>query len=709
MMAVRERAAAVMAALDRRVPTVEDFVGQSWSSWVERANTLPSEGSDGEECGKNGRKKAEAMTLRKEDMCMFGHFPALDDFYLVVCSHCSQVVKPQAFERHCERRHGSLGKMYRRLRTSPLASLQRPRHGPAHTLHGTSRAMMDGKHQEVGPSLPCPFTPAQNRLAILPKDAPGLSAPDMVSRAGVSSSRESLFSASSPGSPAPSLKDPPWHKGSTTLLEKPLLRKGEAGRHTSVPKTNRKICKKECDLDRHCGVLDLERKKLCTRLLTCNIHSIHQRRKVAGRSKNFDQLVGELKMGSKAHERVNQSKEDIEDSSASPKPSENHLGLPPCRKPQVNYFPIRHFVILGRSRIPWDGDREEGRPCEENLEPQSIPPLAQGPPSSEESEGDSTGGGQEESDTFDYTPWHPRPLGLCTFGSHALGIGIFTFDRRLHSLRSALRAMVEQHLTARLWRLVLSCLSSSVVGVQFYLPQTVLQSQKIGPRLQHVWHSPGKAAQPSSCSPSPGEACELSENPPPRQLLTSPYLSHTSPVTPPSHGRSYTSVWQPSKHQAQLKEAELVSSSYKRKASSQEHCGSVPDWNCALFEPGRIVPSPHGLANGALLTGNKPDTPLTPTESHSPSQGMLKCASVHPPPEPAPHSPSLQGVVAGCEHRNPGQKRKSNLSPTHKSHRSSDAPASGFFSSKKGKNLEPKLSAQKVCLLWEGGPLRIFV
>lgn len=28
---------------------------------------------------------------------------------------------------------------------------------------------------------------------------------------------------------------------------------------------------KECDLDKHCGVLDPERKKLCTRLLTCNV------------------------------------------------------------------------------------------------------------------------------------------------------------------------------------------------------------------------------------------------------------------------------------------------------------------------------------------------------------------------------------------------------------------------------------------------------
>lgn len=30
---------------------------------------------------------------------------------------------------------------------------------------------------------------------------------------------------------------------------------------------------RECDLDKHCGVLDTERKKVCTRLLTCNVSS----------------------------------------------------------------------------------------------------------------------------------------------------------------------------------------------------------------------------------------------------------------------------------------------------------------------------------------------------------------------------------------------------------------------------------------------------
>lgn len=48
-------------------------------------------------------------------MHLFGHYPAHDDFYLVVCSACNQVVKPQVFQSHC-------GKW-----TPALADVQHPR------------------------------------------------------------------------------------------------------------------------------------------------------------------------------------------------------------------------------------------------------------------------------------------------------------------------------------------------------------------------------------------------------------------------------------------------------------------------------------------------------------------------------------------------------------------------------------------------------
>lgn len=49
MMAVRERAVKVMAALDRRVPSLDDFVGQNWSVWAEWAGVTVADGKEAPE------------------------------------------------------------------------------------------------------------------------------------------------------------------------------------------------------------------------------------------------------------------------------------------------------------------------------------------------------------------------------------------------------------------------------------------------------------------------------------------------------------------------------------------------------------------------------------------------------------------------------------------------------------------------------------
>uniref|UniRef100_A0A8D2HPC6 Ataxin 7 like 1 n=1 Tax=Urocitellus parryii TaxID=9999 RepID=A0A8D2HPC6_UROPR len=92
-----------MATLDRKVPSPEAFLGKPWSSWIDAAKLHCSDNVDLEEAGKEGGKSREVMRLNKEDMHLFGHYPAHDDFYLVVCSACNQVVKPQVFQSHCEK------------------------------------------------------------------------------------------------------------------------------------------------------------------------------------------------------------------------------------------------------------------------------------------------------------------------------------------------------------------------------------------------------------------------------------------------------------------------------------------------------------------------------------------------------------------------------------------------------------------------------
>ena len=114
-------------------------------------------------------------------MCIFGHYPGQDDFYLVVCSHCGQVVKPQAFEKHCERRHGPLAKVYARLRAPAPAPApqpqQRARHGhghsPSHAPSAPPAPAWEGRGapgQGPPPPLsraapPSPSTPPQYRHA----------------------------------------------------------------------------------------------------------------------------------------------------------------------------------------------------------------------------------------------------------------------------------------------------------------------------------------------------------------------------------------------------------------------------------------------------------------------------------------------------------------------------------------------------------------
>ncbi|KAL8220966.1 UNVERIFIED_CONTAM: Ataxin-7-like protein 1 [Gekko kuhli] len=59
---------------------------------------------------------------------------------------------------------------------------------------------------------------------------------------------------------------------------------------------------REFDPNKHCGVLDPETKKPCTRSLTCKTHSLNHRRAVPGRKKQFDVLLAEHKARSREKE-----------------------------------------------------------------------------------------------------------------------------------------------------------------------------------------------------------------------------------------------------------------------------------------------------------------------------------------------------------------------------------------------------------------------
>ncbi|XP_051270951.1 ataxin-7-like protein 2a isoform X1 [Dicentrarchus labrax] len=668
MMAVRERAVKVMAALDRRVPSLDDFVGQSWTAWAEWAGVTAADGPDVDDCSKNGKKAAEAMSLSKEDMSIFGLYPGHDDFYLVVCSHCGQVVKPQAFEKHCERRHGPLAKLYARLRSPAPAPQpqQRPHHGhsPSHGTNAASASAWEGRGQGVGQirvAPPSPSTPPQYRHSKNSKD--GVRHSPLEKSTHGSHTESSVFKQPPPleppmSSPPPSLRDPPWPHGGTppgrpspTDRPSPQSQRKDSCLASAVPghriprPYNKVASKRECDLDKHCGVLDPDRKKVCTRLLTCNIHSIHQRRKVVGRSKNFDQLVAELK--TKVREKGAQSLDGGSSTGRSPSPEapREQAGAPHCRRPLASLPAFSRPTAVSES----SPEEEKQRQDEGSLRAPS--PLVHGRISSDESEAESP----DEPVEFSSSAAHPKPLAVCSFGSHALGHGIYTFDRRLHHLRSALSSMLEQHISAHLWKKIPQATDlsppPSAKTITSSSPSSIAatSSSSLHSKVRTGSHISSSLKTASSCSSSssrgPGR---------PQMALQSEnssgsgsgvggghLVSQSKPVAlrPVGPSRPKNPVGRPSKQMLKLREeAAAAAALRKRKAPSQEGEHSGPDRNCIVLQdrgrppsvassssssssskPPIPSPLPHGQTNGTLSPSSKPRPQPSPSESHSPA------------------------------------------------------------------------------------------
>ncbi|XP_068774602.1 ataxin-7-like protein 2 isoform X2 [Struthio camelus] len=483
-MAVRGRAAAaaMAAAAERRLPSLDDFAGQSWSAWVERAGPPAEPGSELEESSKSGSKKLDAMTLIKEDMSIFGHCPAHDEFYLVVCNHCSQVVKPQAFQKHCERRHGPLSKLYARAGSGSPKCHAVNGQPPACGAHGAAKALREkapGARSRAQP-LPerpdkaqkdnlCLFMPVVNleKISSLPKpDGHGIKVPPKASAVPGQpscSSKEPLGKPSLAASP----KEPPTPAkagGDSVMPADGPARKPESapapgdkepGASKPPPKSHKKMARKECDLNRQCGVVNPETKKICTRLLTCKIHSVHQRREVQGRAKDFDVLVAELKASSRKGESPKEKspvrKEALperlgQDASSLPQPPAVLPSASPCRAK-----PPR--CLLPRSSLSSESDPEDPPAASGEADPGLYPfPLAKGSSRVSSDESEEEAGEDAHRPDCHYASRPPRPQAFCTFGSRLVSPGCYVFNRRLDRFCSALGSMLERHLSSHMWK-----------------------------------------------------------------------------------------------------------------------------------------------------------------------------------------------------------------------------------------------------------------
>lgn len=456
------------------------------------------------------------MRLNKEDMHLFGHYPAHDDFYLVVCSACNQVVKPQVFQSHCERRHGSMC----RPSPSPVSPASNPR---TSLVQVKTKACLSGHHSASSTSKPFK-TPKDNLLTssskqhtVFPakgsRDKPCVPVPvvslekipNLVKADGanvkMNSTTTTAVSASSTSSSAvstPSLIKPVLMSKSVPpspekilngkgILPSTIDKKHQNGTKNSN-KPYRRLSEREFDPNKHCGVLDPETKKPCTRSLTCKTHSLSHRRAVPGRKKQFDLLLAEHK--AKSREKEVKDKEHLLTSTREILPNQSGPAQDSLPGSSGSSGPEPKVASPAKSRPP---NSVLPRPPSANSISSSAssnhsghtpePPL---PPvgsdlasrlSSDEGEMD----GADESEKLDcqFSTHHPRPLAFCSFGSRLMGRGYYVFDRRWDRFRFALNSMVEKHLNSQMWKKIPpaadSPLPSPAAHITNPVPASVLQ------------------------------------------------------------------------------------------------------------------------------------------------------------------------------------------------------------------------------------------
>ncbi|KAI5937354.1 ataxin-7 isoform X2 [Manis javanica] len=552
-------AAAAMATVGERrpLPSPEAMLGQSWNLWVEASKLPGKDGTELDESFKEFGKNREVMGLCREDMPIFGLCPAHDDFYLVVCNDCNQVVKPQAFQSHYERRHSSSSKPS--LAVPPTSvfsffpSLSKSKGGSG---SGSSRSSSGGvlstsslsskllkspkeKLQLRGNPRPMQsfqpsrvphgriMTPSVKVEKIHPKMDGALlkCAVGPTCPATVSSSVKPGLNC--PSIPKPTLPSPGQILNGKGLPAPPTLEKKSEDNSNNRKFLNKRLSEREFDPDIHCGVIDLDTKKPCTRSLTCKTHSLTQRRAVQGRRKRFDVLLAEHKNKTREKELIRhpdsqQPTQPLRDPHPTPprtsqEPHQNSHGVIPSEsKPFIASKPKPHTPSL---------PRPPGCPAQQGgstpMDPSPVhesphPPLPATEPasrlSSEEGEGDDKEESVEKLDCH-YSGHHPQPASFCTFGSRQIGRGYYVFDSRWNRLRCALSLMVEKHLNAQLWKKI---------------PPVPSTTSPVSTRVPHRTNS----VLPSQCGVSYLAAATVSTSP---VLLSSTCICPNSKSVP-AHG-----------------------------------------------------------------------------------------------------------------------------------------------------------------------------
>ncbi|XP_020744229.2 ataxin-7-like protein 1 isoform X3 [Odocoileus virginianus] len=444
-----------MATLDRKVPSPEAFLGKPWSSWIDAAKLHCSDNVDLEEAGKEGGKSREVMRLNKEErrhgsMCRPSPSPASPPSN-------SRTSLVQVKTKACLSGHNSASSSSKPFKT-PKDNLL--------TSSSKQHTIFSAKGSRDKPCVPVPVVSLEKIPNLVKADGANVKMNSTTTPAVPSCS-----TSSSAVSTPPVIKPVLMSKSVPPSPEKILNGKGILSttidkKHQNGTKNNskpyRRLSEREFDPNKHCGVLDPETKKPCTRSLTCKTHSLSHRRAVPGRKKQFDLLLAEHK--AKSREKEVKDKEHLLTSAREVVPNPPgpaHDSLP---GPSGSSGPEPKVASPAKSRPP---NSVLPRPSSANSISSSTssnhsgytpePPL---PPvggdltsrlSSDEGEMDGTDESEKLLDCH-FSAHHPRPLAFCSFGSRLMGRGYYVFDRRWDRFRFALNSMVEKHLNSQMWK-----------------------------------------------------------------------------------------------------------------------------------------------------------------------------------------------------------------------------------------------------------------
>ncbi|XP_068449699.1 ataxin-7 isoform X2 [Clinocottus analis] len=509
-----EGSTAMATVAERRsLPSPEIMLGQPWSNWVDAAKLNGNDGAESEESFKDFGKNREAMRLCREDMPIFGQCPAQDDFYLVMCNHCGQVVKPQAFQAHYERRHSSVSKP---ASTAPFPVSGRNRTsvsglGPglgSGSVAGLASGGILSRPSAAGSSAssssnPKLLKPAKDKLPGIPRRTPfapfktpqldkiltpAVKVEKMHLR--VDSSAKLVQAPSAPAAPSssstssssttpPLLAPGPIPNGKSHLSDK---KQDSSSSASSRRHLNKKVTEREFNADVHCGVVDITTRKPCTRSLTCKTHSLSQRRAVSGRRKRFDTLLAEHKNRTREREKekereLHQPHSQQNASLRDPHPS-SHLAAahdahqvphgngpaPDATKPLPLCKPKFHSPGLPRLNSSHGGCTPgDSAVVHESPHHAHTTPDGFSRPSSDEGENEERDDSADKLDCH-YSGYHPRPAAYCAFGSRLLGRGCYSFDRRWDKVRCALTTMMDKHVNSQMWKKIPLALENSSVA-----------------------------------------------------------------------------------------------------------------------------------------------------------------------------------------------------------------------------------------------------